>query len=269
MAEVGLVRFAQVALDVATATVPRYRTTFSKHQFTQPQLLAILCLMRYEDWTYREAEVRLAEHSELRRALELRSVPDFTTLYRFLRRLEEAAITRALNEVVHRIPLPGPRRRTHVAVDATGLSPGAISTFFVRRMYHHNQQPMPWRHWLKWLVVVDLHRQLLLAQKAHAGPTNDGANLRPLVDTAHTVSSIRPGTGRCGVRQRTQPHPHPPAARGPQRHPRQTRQENLAHPRCPRPDARPLSPPCISPTRAGRKRLLRRQTKTLLPRTRP
>ena len=46
MAEVGLVRFAQVALDVAQAIVSRYRTSFSKHQFTQPQLLAILCLMR-------------------------------------------------------------------------------------------------------------------------------------------------------------------------------------------------------------------------------
>ena len=43
---------------------------------------------------------------------------------------------------------------------------------------------------MKWLVVVDLHRQLRLAQKAHAGPTNDGANLCPLVDTAHTVSAI-------------------------------------------------------------------------------
>lgn len=190
MAEVGLVRFAQVAWDVATATVPRYRTAFSKHQFTQPQLLAILCLMRYEDWTYREAEVRLAEHVELRRALQLGSVPDHTTLYRFLRRLDEAAITRALNEVVHRMPLGGTRRRTQVAVDATGLSPGASSTFFVRRMYHHTQQPMPWRRWLKWLVVVDLRRQLLLAQRAHSGPTNDGANLRPLLDAAHTVSTL-------------------------------------------------------------------------------
>jgi hypothetical protein len=58
-------------------------------------------------------------------------------------------------------------------------------------MYHHTQQPMPWRHWLKWLVVVvALPRQRVLAQRAHAGPTNDGATLRPLVDTAHTVSSI-------------------------------------------------------------------------------
>jgi hypothetical protein len=35
MAEVGLVRFAQVALGVAQTTVSRYRTTFSKHLFTQ------------------------------------------------------------------------------------------------------------------------------------------------------------------------------------------------------------------------------------------
>jgi Transposase DDE domain/Transposase domain (DUF772) len=190
MAEIGLVQFARVALDVAQTTVPRYRTKFSKHKFTQPQLLTILCLMRYEDWTYREAEVRLREHSELRRALQLDSVPDYTALYRFVRRLDEAAIARALNEVVGRIPLSGPRRRARVAVDATGLSQGAISTFFVRRMHHHTQQPMPWRKWLKWLVVVDLDRQLILAQRAHSGPTNDGATLRPLLDTAHRLSPI-------------------------------------------------------------------------------
>jgi len=32
------------------------------------------------------------------------------------------------------------RRRTTVAVDATGLAQGAVSTFLVRRMYHHTQQ---------------------------------------------------------------------------------------------------------------------------------
>jgi len=190
MAEVGLVRFGQVALDVAQATVPRYGTAFSKHQFTQPQLLAILCLMRYEDWTYREAEVRLAERSELRRALRLRFVPDHTTLYRFLRRREEAAITRALNEVVPRMAPPGPRRRAQVAVDAAGLAPSAVSTFFVRRMYHHTQQPLPWRHWLKWLAVVDLKRQLILTQSARQAPWNDCANLPTLVAQAHAHTPI-------------------------------------------------------------------------------
>ena len=89
MAEVGLLPFARIALQVCRAVLPRYRSRFSKHQFTQPQLLAILCLMRYEDWTFREAEVRLGEHRELRQALGLVSVPDFTTLYRFLQRLDD------------------------------------------------------------------------------------------------------------------------------------------------------------------------------------
>src|SRR6202167_3479393 len=86
MAEVGLLPFARIALHVCRAVLPRYRSRFSKHQFTQPQLLSVLCLMRYEDWTFREAEVRLGEHRELRQALGLMSVPDFTTLYRFLQR---------------------------------------------------------------------------------------------------------------------------------------------------------------------------------------
>jgi hypothetical protein len=48
--------------------------------------------MRYEDWTFREAEVRLAEHSELRAALGLPWVPDCTTVYRFHQRLDEAVV---------------------------------------------------------------------------------------------------------------------------------------------------------------------------------
>jgi hypothetical protein len=59
---IGLLPFARVALQVAHAVLPPYHTRFNKHQFTQPQLFAILCLMRYEDWTFREAEVRLREH---------------------------------------------------------------------------------------------------------------------------------------------------------------------------------------------------------------
>jgi hypothetical protein len=55
--------------------LPPYCRKFSKHTFTQPQLMTILCLMRFEDWTFREAEVRLAEHSDLRRALGLERVP--------------------------------------------------------------------------------------------------------------------------------------------------------------------------------------------------
>jgi hypothetical protein len=41
MSEVGLVRFARVALEVAEAVLPYYRTKFSKCTFTQPQLFGL------------------------------------------------------------------------------------------------------------------------------------------------------------------------------------------------------------------------------------
>ena len=122
MPEIGLLPFARVALDVAAAVLPPYRSRFSKHQFTQPQLLAVLCLMRYEDWTFRETEVRLREHRELRETLKLSSVPDYTTLYRFLQRLDDQTIDRVLGEAARRFKSPKrrTRRRARVAVDGQG-----------------------------------------------------------------------------------------------------------------------------------------------------
>jgi len=192
MAEVKLLTFARIAWEVGRAVLPPYRTPFSKHNFTQPQLLAILCLMRYEDWTFREAEVRLREHRELRAALGLRSVPDFTTLYRFLKRLDEATLARAVGETVRRLGRVGQggRKRARVAVDATGLASGAVSTFFVRRLHHHGQKPLPWRYWLKWVVAVDLDRQCVLAQMARRGPWNDCASLPAVVQTASQQTRI-------------------------------------------------------------------------------
>lgn len=145
MAEIGVVRFAQVAREVAAAILPRYRSPYSKHTFTQPTLLAILCLMRYEDWTYREAEVRLREHAELRAALGTERTPDYTTLYRCLRRTSENELTRLLHETIRQMP-PAPEGGTTVAVDGTGLAPGAISTFFINRI-HDRGQGLTWRYW--------------------------------------------------------------------------------------------------------------------------
>src|SRR5258708_2129238 len=190
MAEGGLLPFARVALEVATQVLPPYRTRFSKHQFTQPQLLAVLCLMRYEDWTFREAETRLREHQELRAALKLREVPDYTTLYRFLRRLDDVTVERGLGETVRRLRRRR-RRAVSVAIDGTGLSYNSVSTFFIRRLEQHADRSARHRHWLKWVIVVDVQQQILLAQRAHQGPGSDVRSLPGLLDVAARGAPIR------------------------------------------------------------------------------
>ena len=190
MARVGLVRYATVARSVAEAVLPRYAHPRSKHIYTQPQLLAVLLLMRYDGWTFRDAEVRLAEHTELRRALGFRGerVPDYTTLWRFLDRLDVAVLDEVLAEVDRRLGPPrgpgGGGRALTLALDATGLATGSLSTFFVRREYEIRGQVRERAYWLKWLVVADVDRQLILAQTAHRGPTNDSRQLPALCAAA-------------------------------------------------------------------------------------
>jgi len=70
------------------------------------------------------------------------------------------------------------------------LAQGAVSTFFVRRLHHHGQKPLPWRHWLKWLVVADLDQQFLLSQSARRGPGNDCGSLPGGVETASEHTHI-------------------------------------------------------------------------------
>jgi hypothetical protein len=80
--------------------------------------------------------------------------------------------------------------RATVAVDATGLTSRAISTFFVKRAEDRGDG-FEWRHWLKWTMAVDVDRQVIVAQTARRGPYSDSATLRPRVDRAHAR--------RCGI----------------------------------------------------------------------
>ena len=158
---------------------------------SQPQLLAVLGLMRYADRTFRETEVRLRAHRELRRGWRLPSVPDYTTWYRFRKRLDERKINPALGAAARRLGPVGRRRgRARVAVDATGLAQGAVRTFLVRRMDHPTGQPLPWRHWRPWLVTVEVARPLRLSQAARLGPGNDCANLPLWGEAASPVAPI-------------------------------------------------------------------------------
>ncbi len=89
-------------------------------------------------------------------------------LYGCLQRLDSQRIDRAVNETVRRLRATQKRRRRRgrVGVDSTGLALGAVSTVFVRRMYHHWQKPLPRRHWLKRVVLADLDQQIPLSEIA-------------------------------------------------------------------------------------------------------
>jgi hypothetical protein len=104
------VRLAREALRATEAALPAYSSRFSRHDFTQPQLLALLVLRQFLRADYRGVVTLAAEWSELRQALGLRKVPHYSTLCYAERRLLAGA-EKGGPSAAFRPPF-SPRRRT-------------------------------------------------------------------------------------------------------------------------------------------------------------
>jgi len=72
-----------------------------------------------------------------------------------------------------------------------GCPPQAVSTYFIRRSEQQQGGKPRYRHYLKWLVVVDVKQQVVLAQQARQGPWVDTRALPGLVDAAVRRAPLR------------------------------------------------------------------------------
>ncbi|HUN82558.1 MAG TPA: hypothetical protein VMV81_13725 [Phycisphaerae bacterium] len=69
-----------MALRVSRRALPAYSTKFSRHDFTQRQLFAILALKQFFRTDYRGIVEILADMTVVRRLLKLTKLPHYTTL---------------------------------------------------------------------------------------------------------------------------------------------------------------------------------------------
>ena len=78
---------ARTALHVASQALPLYSSKFSRRDFTQSQLLAILVLQQFVRTDYRTIVQYLDDWSDVRQALGLTKVPHYSTLAYAAKRL--------------------------------------------------------------------------------------------------------------------------------------------------------------------------------------
>lgn len=71
---------ARAALDIAGRALTRYSSRYSRQDFTQHQLFAILVLRQFFRTDYRGIVEILNDFGELREALELKKIPHYSTL---------------------------------------------------------------------------------------------------------------------------------------------------------------------------------------------
>ena len=79
---------ASSAKQAAEGFLPAYSSKYSRHDFTQHQLYALLALREFLRTDYRGLETILREWGELRNTLGLKKVPDHSTLQRAAQRLQ-------------------------------------------------------------------------------------------------------------------------------------------------------------------------------------
>jgi hypothetical protein len=88
---------AREALRLAEGLLPAYSCRFSRQDFTQPQLFALLALKTFFKTDYRGVIQLLADFAELRADLGLDKVPHYSTLcYAAQRLLKKGSLSCSL-----------------------------------------------------------------------------------------------------------------------------------------------------------------------------
>ena len=90
------VALAAEALAAGEAGLPRYGSKRSRHDFTLPQLFAIMVLRKFFRTDYRGTVQLLQDLPKLRQELMLNKVPHFTTVQKAEQRLKKRGFSSPL-----------------------------------------------------------------------------------------------------------------------------------------------------------------------------
>lgn len=135
---------------MALATRQVLPSKFSKHTFTQPQLVALYCLKIKLGVTYRELSDWLALWPRIRKALGLKRLPHFTTVQKAFGRLSSA-----IWRVLQRLSAAMVEGDRIAALDASGWDRSYASRYYTQRIKLKLRS-------LKTTLLVDTQAQTVL-----------------------------------------------------------------------------------------------------------
>ena len=176
-----LIRVAVRAQQAAKYVLPEYGNKFSRKDFTQHQLLAIAVLKQKTDEDYRDTVDGIC--SDLMQAMGLTKIPHFTTLQKFIKRLDSRVLD-ALIAVVA-VLIIGERllKGAVVGIDSSGYPASYASSYYVKRIDRELNQ----KTYLKGSFIGDLTNQVIVCCKLRNFPSHDSTDFRGLVERALAI----------------------------------------------------------------------------------
>jgi len=178
---------AQQALRLAQEALPAYSSKFSRKDFTQPQLFALLTLKTFFKTDYRGVIALLQDFAELRADLGVDKVPHYSTLcyaeQRLLKKAEAVFLLIQATVCAQDRGLIG--EQPEAAIDATGLESQHTSSYFFKRAGKKHSA----RVWTKLTVVCDTGSHFFTAATVTTGPSNDATQFAPALQQATLIVS--------------------------------------------------------------------------------
>ena len=165
------IKFLRISYGICKDSIKRYSSRYSRHDFTQIQLLSLLMLKDRVKMRYRDFADFLSICPDLMKILRLSKVPHYTTLQKFFRRISSTLFDIILSRTVRLFEIQNP----WIAIDATGHSSDYASKHYERRIKRKR------KNYSKNSIAVDAKTQTILAQKARKGPRHDSIDADALI----------------------------------------------------------------------------------------
>jgi transposase len=178
-------KVAQAAYRTAKFALPDYAHQYSPKKFTQPQLFVCLVLKIFYKTDYRGIAAILEDNSDLRKVINLKTVPHFTTLQKASKKLLCSVVAdRLLKAIVDMVIENG--IIDLAAVDSTGFETGYTSRYFARRRAQGGKTDhvVSCKRWPKLGVVCDCENHLILSATTTRGPSVDVNQFRETLEPA-------------------------------------------------------------------------------------
>ena len=159
---------------IKKSRILRYSSKYSKRTYTQHQHIAILVLKTYLRLDYRGVCDLLNEMNNIYTLLNLKQIPHFTTIQKFLKRFNPILFDKLIAKIICSF---NSLNNITIALDASGFSSSYSSNYYVMRINKESKK----RHFLKSTIVIDTDKQLILGVLLRKGPSNDNKDFQPIL----------------------------------------------------------------------------------------
>ena len=159
---------------IRESNIPLYSSKFSRKDYNQHQLLALLVFKEYLGVRYREIIELIEVMDAIQILLGITRIPHFTTLCKFSSRISSTALSQ-VSKQASSFSYRGRGRVSTIAIDSTGFSTEYFSYYYSVRTEKTRKD------YIKISLAVDTEKQTILGDKITKSRQHDTKHAKPLL----------------------------------------------------------------------------------------